>query len=122
MNPVPLPSTIYDPLRRIAQTKGQQVENIVVDVLEGYLHEYRLQQLTEEMERYRAQHVTLLPLYLGQFIGMYNGKVVGHGQDGGQLYYRLRQEYGDLPILIVAVTETPEQEFTIRTPHLETMP
>ncbi len=60
--------------------------------------------------------------YYGQFIGLYDGQIVGHGNNGGQLYYRLRQEYGGLPILIVEVTETPDQELVIHTPNLEPSP
>jgi hypothetical protein len=42
---------------------------------------------------------------------MYNGRILDHDADGGSLYNRLRQQHGDLPILIVEVLETAEQEF-----------
>jgi hypothetical protein len=63
------------------------------------------------MERFRVQHGELKAHYLGQFVGMYNGRILDHDPDGGNLYKRLRQEHGDLPILIVEVGETAEQEF-----------
>lgn len=119
MNAVVLPHKIYTPLQQVAREQGRHVDSIVEELVEGYLHEYRSQQLLEEMERFRTQHAQLKKAYLGQFIGLYNGEVLDHDEDGGQLYYRLYEKYGNLPILIVEVTESPEQEFTIRTPKLE---
>ena len=119
MNTGMLSPQIYHPLQKVAQEQGRQVESIVEDLVEGYLHEVRFQHLLEEMDRYRQQHPQLKSDYLGQFIGMHKGELLGHDSDGGQLFYRLRKEYGDLPILIVEVTESPEQEFNIRSPRLE---
>ena len=122
MNAVVLPHKIYTPLQQVAKEQGRHVNTIVEELVEGYLHEYRSQQLLEEMGRFRAQHAQLKEEYLGQFIGFYNGEVLGHDDDGGELYYRLHKQYGSLPILIVEVTESPEQEFTIRTPKLDLIP
>jgi hypothetical protein len=77
----------------------------------NYLREQRHKQLLQEMERFRVQHEKLKEQYLGQFIGMANGRILDHDPDGGLLYVRLRQQYGDLPILIVEVNQAPEQEF-----------
>ena len=85
-----------------------------------FLREQRHTRLMAEMERFRAQHAELLEVYRGQFVGFYDGKVLDRDEDGGALYARLRHQHGDLPILIVQVTETPEQEVTVRNPKLET--
>jgi len=66
----------------------------------------------DEMERFRSRHEELWPQYKGQFIAMREGEVLDSDADGGKLYSRLRERYGDLPVLIVEVTDEPEQLFT----------
>ncbi len=117
---ITLSSQLLDPLRQIASEKGRSVEAIVEEVVADYLRHQRHALLLAEMERFRARHVELLAKYRGQYIGLREGRVLDDDSDGGALYARLRRQHGDLPILIVQVAETPEQEFTIRNPRLET--
>jgi hypothetical protein len=42
---------------------------------------------------------------------MYQGEVLGSHEDGGKLQASLHKQYGDLPVLIVQVTDTPEKLF-----------
>jgi hypothetical protein len=111
MTTIDLPYRLIDSLKQLANQRGSSVEGIVEDALTGYLHEQRHQRLLQEMERFREQHQQLKEQYLGQYIGMYDGRILDHDTSGGQLYTRLRERYGDLPILVVEVTGTPEQEF-----------
>jgi len=116
---VPLDAKLAESLRQTAAQQGADLENLLNELVEKYLREVRHAQLLAEMERFRAQHANLLETYRGEYIGMYEGRVLDHDPDGGALNTRLRREYGDLSILIVQVTESPEQEFTIRNPRLE---
>ena len=111
MTTIELPHRLINPLQQLATEQGLSIEEVIEDALTDYLREQRHKQLLQEMERFRAQHEQLKEQYLGQFVGMVNGRILGHDPDGGLLYNRLRQQYGDLPILIVEVTQTPEQEF-----------
>jgi len=117
---ITLPPPLSQSLQQIAQERGQSVEALVETLLADYLREQRHRYLLAEMERYRAQHTKLLPAYRGQYIGLREGSVLDHDPDGGTLYKRLHHKYEDLPILIVEVTDTPEQEFVVRNPRLET--
>ena len=111
MTTIELPQRLINPLQQLAIEQGSSIEAVIEDALTGYLREQRHRLLLQEMERFRAQHEQLKERHLGQFVGLYNGSVLDHGPDGGALYNRLHQQYGDLPILIVEVTRTPEQEF-----------
>ncbi len=115
-----LPPQLLNPLQEIAREKGQSVEAVVEELVREYLREQRHVQLTAEMERFRALHSDLLTQYSSEFVGLHNGRVLDHDQDGGVLYGRLLRQYGGLPILlIVQVTDTPDQEFTVLSPRLE---
>ena len=111
MTTIDLPNRLMDSLKQLANQRGASVEGIVEDAITDYLHDQRHQQLLQEMARYETQHGQLKEQYLGQYIGLYNGRVLDSDADGGILYNRLRKQHGDLPILIVEVTEQSEQEF-----------
>jgi hypothetical protein len=116
---VPMDAKLARSLQQVAAERGASVEEVMNDLARQYLRQARHVELTAEMERYRAQHATLLEKYRGEYLGLRNGQVLDHDQDGGKLYLRLRAKYGGIPILIVEVTDTPEQEFTVRNPKLE---
>jgi hypothetical protein len=117
---VPIDAKLAESLQQIAAEHGQPLETVMNDLAQNYLREERHTQLLAEMDRFRAKHNLLLTQFKGEYIGMRNGEVIDHHVDGGQLYKRLRQKLGSLPVLIVQVTETPEQDFTVRNPKLET--
>lgn len=112
MSTIELPYKLLNPLEELATRHGSSVESLLEDVISDYLRKQRHEQLLQEMDRFRAQHSLLKDQYAGQFIGMVDGRVLDHDADGGTLYKRLHQQYGELPILIVQMTDTPEQEFT----------
>ncbi len=118
---VPMDAKLAESLQQVAAERGRPLEAVMNDLAQNYLREERHAQLMAEMERFRAQHRELLTQFKGEYIGLRNGEVLDHDVDGGQLYKRLRQKHGSLPILIVQVTESPEQEFTVRNPKLETV-
>ncbi len=118
MTTIELPHKLLNPLAQLATRQGASVESLLEDVIADYLREQRHEQLLQEMERFRAQHDQLKEQYTGQFIGMVDGRVLDYDLDGGVLYQRLCQQYGDLPVLIVQVTNTPDQEFTRLQRHL----
>ena len=114
---VPLDATLAESLQQSAAQQGASLEEALNQLVQQYLRESRHTQLQAEMERYRAQHRQLLAAYPEQFIGLHEGRVLDHDPEGGVLYARLCRQYHDLPILIVQVTETPEQEYVIRSPR-----
>ena len=118
MATVKLPNKLVSPLEQLANVQGASLEEVVEEAIMEYLREQRHKQLMQEMNRFREKHGDLKAHYLGQFIGMYDGRVLDHDHEGGLLYNRLRQEYGDLPILIVKVGEKVEQEFNRLSRHI----
>ena len=112
MSAIDVRHELIKPLQQLADERGETVNNIIEHLIADYLREQRHRYLMEEMERFRSRHRELWMQYEGQYIAMRDGKVVDSDADGGQLFTRLRQRYGDLPILIVEVTDEPDQLFT----------
>lgn len=99
------------PLQALAKQQQAPVETIVEELIDRFLREQHHASLLQEMERFRQQHSELLVPFRGQYIAMLNGQVVDSDADGGALHTRLARRYSDQPVLIVEVTEQPEQEF-----------
>lgn len=110
---------LHEPLERLAAGHDTTVEEVVESLVADYLRQQWHETLLREMDRYRLMHPQIVTRYYGQFLGIQDGKILDTDPDGGVLYKRLRQKYGDLPILIVRVTDTPEQEFRSLRRHIE---
>lgn len=96
---------LLHPLQLVAKQQESSVEEIVEGLVDRFLREQRHAQLLQEMKRFLQLHPQLLPQFRGKYIGMLDGQVLGSDADGGALHARLTRHYGDLPILIVEVTD-----------------
>ncbi len=56
---------------------------------------------------FRHQRGRLLRRYAGQFVALYQGRVVGHGVDDEALVQSLFERLGDVPFYIAKVESEP---------------
>ncbi len=120
MTTVTLPDRIEKQLEQLAAAQGVSVEELTQHLLREQLRTFRRRALSEEMTAFCAQYSRLIKEFPGQYVAVYQGKVIDHDPDGGTLHRRIYKSYGDLPVLIVQVRpSTPEQEFTRLAHHLE---
>jgi Family of unknown function (DUF5678) len=61
----------------------------------------------EEEHAFRRQHRQLLQRYRGQFVALYQGRVVGHGPDDEELAREVFERFGDVPFYIAKVEKEP---------------
>jgi hypothetical protein len=115
---VPIHEELFEPIRRLAEQEQTSVEGVVNDWLRRQLALVREQKIKEESARFRSRHAALLAQYRGEYVAMRNGEVLDHASDARELYLRIKAHYGDDPILIAPVTETPTQTYTVRQPRL----
>jgi hypothetical protein len=113
-----MPDRVFTELIPVAeQEKG--IEEVVSDAVQRYLWEARECQIDREMEAYRAMHTELKQRYLGQYVAIHNGEVVGNSADRLVLSQMIRQEYGHTAVFITLVEEKPEREFVMHSPRFE---
>lgn len=112
MSGIDVPSELIKPLEQLAAERGETVSAIVEQLIADYLRHQRHRYLVDEMERFRDAHAELQQQYGGRFVALRDGQVLDHDPNGGDLYARMRSQYGDLPVLIVEVTDQPDQLFT----------
>ncbi len=59
--------------------------------------------LAAEEQAFRRQRADLLRRYEGQYVALFQGRVVGHGPDDEELAGRLFADLGDQPFYIAKV-------------------
>ena len=120
MTTVALRPNLAEQLRTEAERRRTDVEKLVNDWLEDDLWEQRTKKIHEEAERYRAQHAQLRLQYADKVIAMRDGEVVDSGEDLPEVYRRIRERFGDEPVLITRVGVEAIETYTIRSPRLVT--
>ncbi len=65
--------------------------------------------LVIEAQKFRRKLTQLLPRYEGQFVALYQGRIIGHSADDEALAQKMYEKYGDVPFYIARV----ERETTV---------
>lgn len=74
---------------------------------------------TPEMQAYLALHPMLKEKYLGQYVAIYQGKLIDHDLDHEALYIRIDAEYPDEFVWISLVEEEAIPTLIFRSPLIE---
>ena len=117
MTNIAIRDDIIRSIEKFAQEQGTNTEALVNEWLQWQLALKREQRIREEAARYRAQHSVLFPVYAGQYIAMLNGELLDHDPELGPLYHRIRERYGDAPVLMTPVTPEPMPVANMRSPR-----
>jgi hypothetical protein len=106
-------------LKQIAEQEQISLQEAAQTAIRRYVREMERAKIHAETEAFWAMYPQLLEHYLDQYIAVHNGKVVDSGPDLGTLYQRLRERYGETPVLMVQVKSKPVRELVFRSPRLE---
>ena len=106
-------------LEQIAESIGKSTEEVVIEAINQHLQRLNEQKLEIEQRAYEQMYAKLKKKYLGQFVAIHNKKLVDTGHDFESLFLRIQESFGDVPVLISQVTESPVQEWRFRSPRLE---
>jgi hypothetical protein len=117
MIPIAIRDDLVRSAEKVAQEQGTDVASLVNEWIERELALAREQKIHEESVRFRAQHSDLQAKYLGEYVAMRGGEVLDHGADVQALYLRMRDRFGDEPVLIAPVTESSTPTYDMRSPR-----
>lgn len=73
----------------------------------GNAHQLPEDTLAAEEQVFCKKRGQLLRRYEGQFVALYQGRVVGHGADDEELALRMFEKLGDAPFYIAKVSKEP---------------
>jgi hypothetical protein len=130
-----LKSSTYTALKQQAQQRNQSIEEIIEAAVTTFLSASipaaaasespaatsakRRAKIHTEAEAWRAMPEVERSQYRGQFVAVHQGQVIDHDPDRLQLYRRVREQLGNIPVLITPARESHPREFQILSPRLE---
>ena|SRR5258707_27720 len=118
MIPIAIRDDLIRSAEKVAQERGTDVASLVNEWIERELALAREQKIREESARFRAQHSALQAKFLGEYVAMRSGQVLDHDADVHALYLRIRDRFGDEPVLMAPVTDSPTPTYQMRSPRL----
>ncbi len=106
-------------LERVADTKGTSTEKLAERAIRQFLRDETRRMIQRESQAFRTMHAELLTRYPGQYVAVYQGRVVDHDTDQLALFLRVDEGYPQAPLLIKQVLPEPEEIYTFRSPRFE---
>jgi hypothetical protein len=112
-----IPNGLYRRARRIAQSRQQDVADVLVEAI--VLEEEKSGETAVDREEaaFRRLHPALRQQYAGQYVAIYGGELVDHDADQVALFLRMRQQYSDQFVWIAPIRQTSEEIYQMRSPR-----
>jgi predicted transcriptional regulator len=119
MSTISIEPTLRTRVEQIAQRLGKPAEEIVEEAIQEHLDHLDLQKLQEEGAAFKQMHADLKARYFNQYVAVHQGQVVDSDAEFEPLVLRVQSQFGDVPIYISRVAETPEVEWRFRSIRME---
>lgn len=118
---------LSDPLlkrvRSLARWRERDLAEAITEYLDSHLPETDFdEEPTLEMKTFIAMYPMLKEKYFGQYVAIYQGKLIDHDTDRKALYLRIDEKYPDEFVWISPVEEEPIPTLVFRSPRLEATP
>ncbi len=121
-----LPENIYYQVQRAAISSQRNVADVLVDTISSRFTPYPIHPnraaMKKEIAAYTTMHPQLVEQYLGQYVALYQGKVVAHNVDPVALHRQITEIYPEEVVLCRQVQEEADPILNMRSPRLESLP
>jgi hypothetical protein len=108
---IQLPGNIYEAVRKRAKSQRKTADDLVVEWLSEKIDETDLADADEafdqEVAAFNALRPVLLEQYSNQYVAIYQGQVVGNGDNRLLLLKEVYSQFGEVPCYIEKVTSEP---------------
>ena len=119
MSVIALQPQLMERLEQVAAERAMMPGELLEAAVRTYLRQLEREKIKAEAKAFRSMHAELVEKYLGQYVAIYDGKVVDHDEDFQSLHSRIRQRFGRQPVLLRRVTAEPERVLVFRSPQFE---
>ena len=117
-------SDVYEHIVEQAEQSQRHISELVEDVVSSafdrpkpHIHPQRTQML-KEIAAYKQMHPQLVEQYLGQYVAIYQGKLIDHDTNSEALHLRIRASYPDKIILQRKVERDADPVLHFRSPRI----
>lgn len=108
-------------LEQAARAKHTTPQRLAEQAIREFLRSEARRHMLSEMHAFSEMHEELLERYPGEYVAIYQGKLIDHDPDQLRLFQRVAQRYANLPVLIKQVLSDPEEVYSFRSPMLESV-
>ncbi len=119
-NTIQLPQDLYDAVRKKAAAQQKTTDALVTEWVSEHLDESETSEMTQAFEQevaaFDQMRTDLLTQYAGQFVAIYQGKVVANGSEKLALLDKVREQYGNVVCYVEKVA--PDSPRTVRMPSV----
>ena len=99
-----------------ARRENKSIGDLANEAIEFYLEMRWREALSREAAAYAKIHPALWQSIPGKWVAVYEGLIVDQDDDPRSLHLRVRDRFGEVPILMCQVGPTSENEIWVRTP------
>ncbi len=121
-----VPEDIYQRVELVASATHRKVMDVMVDTITAAFTPYpeNLQRgaMKTEIAAYEAMHAELAKQFLGQYVAIYQGKLIDHDVDPFALHQRIVEQYAGKVVLSRKVQQQAAPVLHMRSPRLERLP
>jgi hypothetical protein len=97
-------------VKRLAADRAQSAEEVLETAVQAHLDQLEREAIHAETEAFWEMHDELVKKVEGEHVALYQGEVVDHDADVSRLQARVREQFGELPVLIAPVTAEPRRD------------
>ncbi len=115
---ITIPEETYTRLARAAHAQQLAVEELAEKIIREHLRAIERKEMEREMEAYAAQHAQILEKYGGEYIAMYQGKIVDHDKDELELVLRIDERFPTEIVFMTQVNTHVFETYIIRSPQV----
>ena len=101
---------LVEQIKRLAADQAQPAEKVLETAVQAHLDQLEREAIHAETEAFWDMHDELVSKYEGEHVALYQGEIVSHDADASTLERRVREEYGELPVLIAPVAARPRRD------------
>lgn len=102
--------SLVEQIKRLAADRAQPAEEMLETAEQEHLDRLEREAIHEETEAFWRLHDQLVDKYEGEHVALYHGQVVDHDEQASPLERRVREQFGELPVLIAPVTSQPRRD------------
>ena len=123
--PISLPNQLYERVRQTARNKRQSVDEYVTELISAALDEDETVPVTEdeemakEAQAWEALYPLLKEKYSGQYVAVYQERVVDVDIDALSLNRRVQKNYPNKTVWVSRVEKEPFPQIFMRSPRFE---
>jgi uncharacterized protein (DUF1778 family) len=118
---IAIPDEMYHRVERIARLREQEIAEVLLESIVLTEAEQVIEDedsiVAREEAAFKRLHPMLREKYLGQYVAIYQGKMIDHDPDQVALFLRTKERYPDEFIWIAPVGEKPEETYVLRSPR-----